>query len=113
MCLAVYVASDTPLPEINWNQEAPAFYLKGVPRSESVRKQFRYRHVYYAGSHESCGCGFSKDGRDSQELAQCQDNYNALAGVLSGALRAGAQLQLFTCWEGEQASRPEATGALT
>ena len=113
MCLAVYVASDAPLPESKWNEHAPAFYLEAVPQSEGVCKQFRYRHVYYAGSHEGCGCGFSKDGRDSQELQQCQDNYHALAGVLSGALQAGAELQLFTCWEGEQTNRPETTGALT
>jgi hypothetical protein len=113
MCLAVYVAGDAPLPESRWNEHAPAFYLEPVPGSEDVCKQFRYRHVYYAGSHEGCGCGFSKDGRDNQELQWCQDNYRSLAGVLSDAVGNGTKVQLFTCWEGEQSTRPETIGVVT
>jgi hypothetical protein len=73
---------------------------------------FCYANVYYAGSHEGCGCGFSKDGRDSQELEQCQQNYRSLAGVLSSAVRGGARVQLFTCWEGKQTADPETTGII-
>ena len=113
MCLAVYIAVDAPLPEIKWNEHAPAFYLERVPESEGVLKQFSYAHVYYAGSHEGCGCGFSKDGRDSQELERCQRNYRSLAGVLSPAVRGGAKVHLFTCWEGEQTADPETTGIVT
>ena len=91
MCLAVYVASDSALPESKWNEHAPAFYLEAVPTSEVVRKQFCYSHVYYAGSHEGCGCGFSKDGRDSQELQQCQANYRALVGVVSSPVKRAVQ----------------------
>ncbi|MDR2189498.1 MAG: hypothetical protein LBE62_15855 [Azonexus sp.] len=111
MCLAVYVASDVPLPESS--KHAPAFYLESVPLSEKVRRQFRLAHVYYAGSHEGCGCGFSKDGRDSQELEQCQQNYRSLAEVLSPVVREGAQVQLFTCWEGDQSTNPETTDIIT
>lgn len=113
MCLAVYVASDALLPESRWNEQAPAFYLEAVPKSEDVCTHFRYRHVYYAGSHEGCGCGFSKDGRDIEELQRCQANYLALASALSNALLNGTRVQLYTCWEGEQTNRPESTGAVT
>jgi hypothetical protein len=113
MCLAVYVASDAALAESKWQKHAPAFYLERVAESESVRKQFRYAHVYYAGSHEGCGCGFSKDGRDSQELEQCHQNYMSLAGFLSQAATGGTKLQLFACWEGEQTARPETTGVVS
>jgi hypothetical protein len=107
MCLAVYVAADAPLPQSRWREAAPAFYLEEVPESEGVRKQFRYRHVYYAGSHEGCGCGFSKDGRDPAELEKCQETYSALAAVLSAHARRGVKIELFTCWEGEQTVKPE------
>jgi hypothetical protein len=112
MCLAIYIAADAPLPESRWNEHAPAFYLERVPESEGVRRQFCYANVYYAGSHEGCGCGFSKDGRDSQELEQCQQNYRSLAGVLSPAVRGGARVQLFTCWEGKQTADPETAGII-
>lgn len=113
MCLAVYVASHAALAESEWNEDAPAFYLERVPESEGVRKQFRYKYVYYAGSHEGCGCGFSKEGRDVQELEQCQQNYLSLAGVLAKAATVGTKLQIFTCWEGEQTVKPKATGVVT
>jgi hypothetical protein len=112
MCLAVYAASDAPLPESMWDQSAPAFYLEPVPEAESVRKQFRYRHVYYAGSHEGCGCGFSKDGRDEDELKKCQENYNALAALLAPHVRNGADVELFACWEGQQTAQPAAIAAI-
>jgi hypothetical protein len=112
MCLAVYVAADAPLPESRWRESAPAFYLESVPESEGVRRQFRYRHVYYAGSHEGCGCGFSKDGRDDEELKKCQENYNALASVLSEHVRKGVGIELFTCWEGQQTAEPENRSAM-
>ena len=107
MCLAVYVATDAQLPVGQWDEHAPAFYLEAVPASERVRKQFRYPSVYYAGSHEGCGCGFFKDGKEGPELEQSQDSYRALAGALSSALQSGAKVQLFTCWEGEQTAAPE------
>jgi len=113
MCLSVYIASDAPLPERKWNEDAPDLYLEPVSESEGVCRQFRYRHVYYAVSHEGCGCGFSKDGRDSEELQRCQDNYRSLAGVVSSALHNGAGVPLFTCWEGEQTAKRETDGVVT
>jgi hypothetical protein len=112
MCLAVYLASDRELPDIRWNEESPAFYLEGVPESEPVRKRFLYSHVYYAGSHEGCGCGFSKEGEVGEELERCQQNYIALSRVASDALANGARLQLFACWEGEQTCQPESVAAV-
>lgn len=113
MCLAVYVASDVPLPESKWNEQAPAVYLQPVPESAAVRRQFSLQHVYYAGSHEGCGCGFRKRGTFDQEWQQCQDNYRQLADALSSAVRHGARVQIFTCWEGDQATAPDRIGVVT
>ena len=112
MCLAVYLASDRALPEVAWNAKSPAFYLEPVSASEGVRKQFAHAHVYYAGSHEGCGCGFSKDGESGEDLVRCQQNYVALARVTGDAISRGANVQLFTCWEGDQGCEPESVEAL-
>ena len=113
MCLAVYLASDLPVDEIAWNKDSPAFYLEETAGSEPARKQFRGKYVYCAGSHQGCGCGFSKDGEPTEELARSQADYNALAAVLRSALHRGAKLQLFTCWEGDQADEPESVQSIS
>ncbi|MBL8696047.1 MAG: hypothetical protein JNJ88_18270 [Planctomycetes bacterium] len=113
MCLAIYVGCEAPLPESAWDKNAPGFFLEQVPTKEAVRGQFRSAHVYYAGSHEGCGCGFAKDGKDGDELEQCQQNYRALAAILSPAVSGGAQVQIFTCWEGEQTKEARTAEAVT
>jgi hypothetical protein len=113
MCLAVYLGSDRPAPEVAWDKERPAFHLHETAASDPVRGQFKGRYVYYAGSHQGCGCGFSKDGEPSEELSRCQANYDALAHFLGSTMLQGARLQLFTCWEGEQADEPESVRTVT
>jgi hypothetical protein len=56
MCLAVYIAASSELPDIPWNRESPAFHLSQVSAENVVRKQFSLPYVFYAGSHEGCGC---------------------------------------------------------
>lgn len=108
MCLAVYIASDKPLPLISWVEEKPAFYVEEVRKDEAcVKKQFKYQHIYYAGSHEGCGCGFFKDGEVGEELSQAEENYNKLSYYLKKAKESGAKLQIFSCWEGDQTAKPE------
>lgn len=113
MCLAVYLASSNPLPPIAWDKDAPAFYLEPVPEGEAVHRQFSLPHVYYAGSHEGCGCGFSRHGEIDEEAERRQANYAALARVLRSALSGGAKTELFTCWEGDQHKQPETFESVT
>jgi hypothetical protein len=113
MCLAVYLASNQSLPAIPWKKEEPAFYLESTPPDEVIRRRFSKSFVYYAGSHEGCGCGFSKDGKADEDLARSQEDYVALANVLRTALACGAELELFTCWEGEQSFEPETSSSVT
>ena len=108
MCLAVYIASDKPLPLISWVEERPSFYVEEVKKDEAgVKKQFKYQYIYYAGSHEGCGCGFFKEGEVGDELAQVEENYNNLSAYLKKSKETGAKLQLFSCWEGDQKAEPE------
>jgi hypothetical protein len=113
MCLAVYIGSSLPLEEGSWDKKNQKFYLERAAEAEPPGRHFSGKFVYYAGSHEGCGCGFSKDGEPPEELIKCQENYDALARVLEEALEKGAKLQLFTCWEGDQAEEPESVQSIT
>jgi hypothetical protein len=113
MCLAVYIASSNLLPPVAWDKDAPAFYLESVPAGEAVHRQFSLPHVYYAGSHEGCGCGFFKEGETGEEAERCQANYAALARVLRAALSGGVKAELFACWEGNQGDPPEIFESVT
>ena len=60
MCMVVYVASDYALPTSAWDQARPRYYVEEVSdRDAPVRRHFSQPCVYYAGSHEGCGCGFN------------------------------------------------------
>lgn len=107
MCLAVYIASSIELPTTKWDKSAPAFYLEAVPAREKVRNQFSLPNVYYAGSHEGCGCGFFKEGETDEELEIRQSNYSSLAKYIRSAQEKGAYIEIFACWEGDQGSKPE------
>lgn len=107
MCLAVYIASDHELPIIAWDETSPAFYTIDLSKDSGVKRQFTLTNVAYAGSSEGCGCGFSKDGEVGEELATVEENYRRLADYIKGLQAAGASIQLFSCWEGDPASKPE------
>lgn len=108
MCLAVYLASDSPLPLVEWNEEHPRFNVVPITKNEiAVKKQFRHPNVVYAGSHQGCGCGFFKDGETGEDLMLVQANYDSLVRYLSELITDGANIEIFSCWEGDQGSEPE------
>ena len=73
MCYALYLAGDSPLPEIakqdfsqlgpdrpDW-ASCPVFSVECLgPGAEPVRAKFGERFVRYAGSYGGCGCGFNE-----------------------------------------------------
>ena len=108
MCLMVYVASDKPLPLIDWNENKRAFNVSDLSKYEkNVAAQFELPHVYNAGSHLGCGCGFLKDFKDDEELALANDNYLRLSIYLNKAREMGANNQIFSCWDGDQEAKPQ------
>jgi hypothetical protein len=108
MCLAAYIAASVPLKLIEWEKAEPNFHVAELSSRDShVKKQFALSHVYYVGSHEGCGCGFLKDGEVGEDLKRVEESYARLADYAREALEAGAELQLFSCWEGDQGAAPE------
>lgn len=103
MCLAVYIASDKELPLSSWNEDKPMFHTSELKEhDECVKEQFNLPNVVYAGTDESCGCGFLKEYETGEELKRKQKNYEELFNYLSVLKNDGAKLQLFSCWEGDQ-----------
>ena len=108
MCLAVYIASSKELPLIAWVEAEPSFNVSLLSNEEvPVKKQFTLEHVYYVGSHQGCGCGFFKEGEAGEELLKVEESYNNLSKYILSAKENGASIQLFSCWEGDQASSME------
>ena len=111
MCLCVYVASDRELRTDEWVKASPAFYLESITtRDEVVRSVFTLRHIYYAGSHEQCGCGFEKDYEEIDDIELRQSNYTGLSERISDVVSRGERIEIFTCWEGQQNRKPEIFG---
>lgn len=108
MCLTVYIASNKPLPFVNWNSNQPKFHVLAInDEDKGIEKQFKNMNVVYAGSHEGCGCGFFKEGEEGKELEMRQANYEELAYYLSSLRFSGAKLEIYSCWAGDQAKQPE------
>src|SRR5438132_104920 len=111
MCMAVYIAADSPLPLIPWDETRPSFYVAELGQEdERVRAQFTKRHVVYAGSHHGCGCGFAygryPDHEKPEETTACTDSVARLAGYLRDIVSRVGIVELFACWEGQQADAP-------
>jgi hypothetical protein len=104
MCWALYMASDSEIPLVPWDDQAPAFNVTLLSETEAVvRKQFSLRNVAYVGSHEGCGCGFHfHEEIGLNEQAGELKSLNELASYLTHVLQGGAIVELFFCWEGDQ-----------
>jgi hypothetical protein len=122
MCLMVYIASDQPLPLIEWSENAPTFWVGELGEyDEPVRKQFTKAYVYYLGSHKGCGCGFSYSAWNEEDYQGVpsevykswvndeearRKSIRSLSAYLDAAISTGT-LQLFACWDGDQTAQSE------
>jgi len=119
MCMMVYVASDHPLPTSAWDEARPGFHVEELSkRDEAVRKQFSKPCIYYVGSHEGCGCGFQYGQyeeleQDREESAAVEESRRHLSEFLATALQGQAEVELFACWDGDQAATPEHRGRMS
>jgi hypothetical protein len=76
-----------------------------------VRPQFTRPHVYYAGSHEGCGCGFQygeyelddPDAEELVEVARHEESRKRLTDYLQSALQVVPAVELYACWDGDEA----------
>ena len=106
MCLAVYIASDRPIPDIPWNKKSRSVYTDDS-RDFGARIQFTLPNVCYIGSDQGCGCGFIKDGCVAEELEEVNANYQNLAKIIRDLQANGGSVEIFSGWEGTQKKAPE------
>lgn len=109
--MVVYIASRSPIPLIPWRQDAPAFNVIELSDQErKVCRHFTLPHIYQAGSHTSCGCGFN----EGREHPECGDDATAES---SEALESSSKLvhyireyrveQIYSCWSGDEGESKE------
>ncbi len=107
MCLVLYMSSDRMRPTIAWDEATPSFHvLSEDPDSLRTRKQFSKSHIYYLGSDNGCGCGFSREYDDCiddpNELKSKDSNRRLLHKYLSECLTDEQSLELYSCWSGDE-----------
>jgi hypothetical protein len=114
MCMALYVAAAEPLPIVGWNESKPAFNVQELSDSEQiVRRHFTKPHVYYLGAHTGCSCGFafgqleSTSAEDEAEETAGRASVAALQKYLRDAVQRTGEVELYSCWEGDQGHVPE------
>ena len=106
MCMVLYAAADSPLPEIA--EEMPPLPLSVRPvtgSEELVRAHFTKPYAYFLGSHTGCSCGFQY-GEGVEEDAEGRESVRALGAFLEKAVESGGPLELFACWDGDEAQPP-------
>lgn len=95
MCLALYLASNKPLPVIPWDPKKPTFHVVTLAESlGAVRKLLPYRHIYYVGSHEGCSCAFNYE-HEFKSVLELRD-------YLRKALAVTEEIEGFSCRPGQE-----------
>jgi hypothetical protein len=100
MCLAIYLAASQELPVIAWDETKPAFHVTRLPtNAEDVRKHFRSKFVYYAGSQQGCSCAFNYEHE--------YDSIVELRNYLRNALICVDEVEMFACQAGAEAQETQ------
>ena len=118
MCMVVYIASDFPLPLVQWNDEQPEFHVTELTVGENdgkVRSQFSKPYIYYVGAHTGCGCGFEygKYPGYEENVEENRQSVFRLSQYLIKAVEQNETIELFACWDGDQAEKPVKRGRIT
>lgn len=114
MCVMIYLASDAPLPTLEWEEGDPPILIEEVSNPpEPIRRHFTKKRIYSAVSHEGCGCGFQwgefEGCEDEDELPAKQESRRRLAEYISAALEHQPAVEVYACWDCDQAMPAEQT----
>ena len=100
MCYVMYIASDSRLPMIPFDEFSPGFCVEPLEEEEDVvRKHFSRPYVYRVGAHTCCACGFQlHNGCSSEDAEAVAGSRSALLLYLQKALENRSAVELFVCW---------------
>jgi hypothetical protein len=114
MCQRLYVASDLELPVMRRGAGSPFLEVRRLPSHARIPAFPRsgLDHVYVAGGHVECGCGFPDvlaNGGNQSEPVEPADlrSLQALAEWLRPACGKRRIVRLYLCWAGHEADPPE------
>jgi hypothetical protein len=115
MCYSVYLASETILPTIPWDDKKPAFNVREISEEDKwVAKYFSKLNIYYVGSDTCCGCNFVYSPKWTYQKDRIQEYSDKVKCVrqlvkyLSVALKKTDELELFLHWAGSTYQSPVA-----
>ena len=116
MCAVVYIAADEPLPLIPWDSSQPDFsVINLVEHDQKVVAHFSKPYIYYVCTKLGCGCDFQYGQYGEVEEHEEDENRKAvhqLSEYLAQETRRIGELEIFTCWEDDQAKAPTSQGVL-
>jgi hypothetical protein len=111
--MALYVASDVPILAPSWSEGCPGFHVQPLSESDNaVRIQFSKPYVVYVGAHTGCSCGFTygqiepTSDEEAEQERLSKQSVEALRAFLHEGLGSVPELELFSCWEGDQTAAP-------
>ena len=106
MCLALYLFTERNLPESSWNKDDPKVFIEAVTTASNDRGALDWphgcKHVYYIGSYQGCGCGWSplSDYDEDDDRTRKLRDRSALIDIL---VASDVSTSSFVCcWEGDQ-----------
>ena len=113
MCMVLYAAADAPLQE--FPQSTPpaplsARLIEGT--EEAVRPHFTKPYVYFLGSHTGCSCGFQY-GEGIEEDSEGRESVRQLGEYLVAAVQCAGAVEVYACWDGEEAEPVEEREVVT
>ena len=104
MCLALYLFTDKNINESKFDKENPCMFVRGISEREMkvVTWVTDKKNVYYIGSSQMCGCGWSKwdEWDEEPEKLEKQKDRDSLFNFLAELNLKNSHLII--CWEGEQ-----------
>ena len=106
MCTCVYLASTIPAPLIPPESSTHLSVTPVDPSGSAHRslvKILSHPHLYFVGAHSGCGCGFQ--GKHLEHAPDADDTRTSrllLSRYLADQLKAGAHLQIYSCWAGKE-----------
>lgn len=112
MCFVLFVAADSSISDIPFDENAPGFNIRPLTEHETpVQQLFSKPFIKSVGSSTHCGCGFrhlsfQKGGWPEEDFAadDCQTDpvkqidHQSLHQFLIEQLKGSESIELYGCW---------------
>jgi hypothetical protein len=109
VCLALFLATDRPLPRIEYVEGITRLSVHDIAESDRrVKDKISKSYIAYVGAWEGCGCGFEyglledPDEEDHREDELGKESVRELRGLLEMLLQEQEEVELYVCMDGEQ-----------